>query len=58
MFLVPLTPEEEAEREQWAIEQAEREAAEEARLTARESALQKLADLGLTTEEIQAAFNL
>lgn len=54
VWLVPLTPEEEAEREQWAIEQAEREAAEAARVEARESARAKLAKLGLTDDEIAA----
>lgn len=58
VYLIPLTAEEEAEREQWVIEQAEREAqaqAEaEAKTVARENALAKLADLGLTLEEIEA----
>ena len=58
VYLVPLTPEEQAEREQWVIEQAEREAAETARVEARESAMAKLAKLGLTVDEINAAFNL
>lgn len=52
VYLVPLTPEEEAEREQWAIEQAEREQAEADRAALRESALAKLAKLGLTEEEL------
>lgn len=58
VWLVPLTDDEQAEREQWVIEQAEREAqaqAEaEAKTVARENALAKLADLGLTLEEIAA----
>lgn len=54
VYLVPLTPEEEAEREQWAVEQAEREAAEEAKLAAKEAAKAKLAKLGLTDEEVAA----
>lgn len=54
VWLVPLTPEEEAEREQWAIEQAEREQAEADKATARETAIAKLAKLGLTEMEIQS----
>lgn len=52
VYLIPLTPEEEAERERFAEEQLEREAAEEAKVAARESALAKLAKLGLTEEEV------
>jgi hypothetical protein len=55
---VPLTGEELAQREvdaaAFAIEQAEREAAEAAALAAKESAQAKLATLGLTAEEIAA----
>ena len=58
VYLVPLTEEELAEREQWAIEAAEREAAEEANLDARKSALAKLANLGLTEEEAKAVIGL
>lgn len=54
VYLVPLTDEEIAEREQWAVEQAEREAAEEARIAAKETAKAKLAKLGLTDEEVAA----
>lgn len=54
VYLVPLTPEEEAEREQWAVEQAEREAAEEAKIAAKETAKAKLAALGLTDDEVAA----
>lgn len=54
VYLVPLTPEEEAEREQWAADQVAREAAEAERAAARESAHAKLADLGLTDDEIAA----
>lgn len=58
VYLVPLTEEELAEREQWAIEAAEREAAEEAKVaakeTAKETAKAKLAALGLTEEEVLA----
>lgn len=57
VWLVPLTPEEEAERAQWAIEQAERERAEIEAAQARESALSKLAALGLTDAEISALIN-
>lgn len=52
VYLVPLTSEEEAEREQWALEQAAREQAEADKQKARESALAKLAKLGLTEEEL------
>ena len=58
VYLVPLTPEEEAEREQLATEQAAREQAEADKIAARESAMAKLAKLGLTIDEINAAFNL
>lgn len=54
VYLVPLTPEEEAEREQWAIEKAAREQAEAEKSAARASALEKLAALGLTEAEITA----
>ena len=55
---IPLTEEEIAEREAMAV-QAEadrlaREAEEAAKAAARESAKSKLAELGLTEEEIQA----
>lgn len=58
VWLVPLTPEEEAEREQWATEQAMRDREEADKAAARESAIAKLAKLGLTVDEINAAFNL
>jgi hypothetical protein len=55
---VPLTGEELAQREvdaaAYAIEQAEREAAETASQAAKESAQSKLTALGLTAEEIAA----
>lgn len=54
VYLVPLTEEELAEREQWAIEAAEREAAELAKVAAKEAAIAKLAKLGLTEAEVQA----
>jgi hypothetical protein len=56
--IVELTDEEIAEREAMAaqaeIEQAEREAEEAAKATAKASAQEKLAALGLTAEEIAA----
>lgn len=54
VYLVELTPEEVAERELWAKEQADREQAEADKVAARESALAKLAALGLTPEELAA----
>lgn len=54
VYLVPLTEEEIAEREQWAIEAEERAAAEEAKVAAKETAKAKLAALGLTDEEVTA----
>jgi hypothetical protein len=55
---VELTDEEVAQREAdaaaFAIEQAEREAAEQARLAAKGAAEQKLLSLGLTAEEVAA----
>jgi hypothetical protein len=55
---VPLTGEEIAQREAdaaaYAIEQAEREAAEAAALATKESAQSKLTALGLTADEIAA----
>ena len=55
---VPLTGEELAQREvdaaAYAIEQAEREAAEAAALATKESAQSKLFALGLTADEITA----
>ena len=55
---VPLTGEELAQREvdaaAYAIEQAEREAAEAAALATKESAQSKLSALGLTADEITA----
>ena len=58
VFLVPLTDAEIAEREQWIIDQTAREQAEADKAAARESAMAKLAELGLTVDEINAAFNL
>jgi hypothetical protein len=50
----PLTPEELAEREVMAAEYAAREAEAQAKVEARQSALAKLAAIGLTQEEIEA----
>lgn len=50
----PLAADEIAEREEMALEQAQREAEEQAKADARESALAKLAALGLTQDEINA----
>ncbi len=50
----PLTIEELAQREADAIEAAGQQAAREAKAAARASALAKLAELGLTEEEIAA----
>ena len=58
VYLVPLTADEKAEREQWSIDQAAREQADADKIAARESAMAKLAKLGLTVDEINAAFNL
>ena len=54
VYLIPLTPEEETEREQWAEEQAAREAAEAQKVADREAALSKLKKLGLTDDEVAA----
>jgi hypothetical protein len=62
VYLVPLTPEEEAEREAMAAQaEADRIAAEEAEVAkaaAKESAVAKLAALGLTEEEAAAIVGL
>jgi hypothetical protein len=42
------------ERERWAKEQEERELAQQVKIDSKQSALEKLATLGLTEEEIQA----
>lgn len=54
VYLVPLTSEEEAEREQWAIEEAMRQESKQTKEAAKESARDKLAALGLTENEIAA----
>jgi hypothetical protein len=56
--VVPLTEEEQALHEQWAQEFAEREAAEQAAVDAKQSAIAKLANLGLTEEEAKAVIGL
>jgi DNA-binding NarL/FixJ family response regulator len=50
----PFTTEEVAERVEMQAEAEARQAEQEAKAAARESALAKLADLGLTAEEIAA----
>ena len=50
----PLTAEEVAEREAMQAEHEARQAEAEAKATARASALQKLKELGLSQEEIEA----
>lgn len=52
VYLIPLTAEDEAERKQWAADEAAREQAEQDKVEARKSALAKLAKLGLTEEEL------
>ena len=55
VYLVPLTEEELAEREQWALEAETKLAEEEAKALAKESAIAKLAESsGLTQEELSA----
>jgi hypothetical protein len=50
----PFTAEEIADREEMALEAEAKEAEAEAKATARESALAKLAALGLTADEVAA----
>lgn len=50
----PLTADEIAERELWQTEAEARQAEAEAKVAARESALAKLAALGLTADEVAA----
>lgn len=54
VYLVPLTAEEESERKQLAKELKEFEKKIKAKEAARKSALEKLAALGLSKEEISA----
>lgn len=56
--IVPLTEEEQVLHAQWAQEFAEREAAEQAAAAAKQSAIAKLAKLGLTEEEAKAVIGL
>lgn len=58
VYLVPFTEEELKAREQWAVHEAQREAAEQAKIDAKQSALAKLALLGLTEEEARAVIGL
>ena len=58
VYLVTLTPEEEAERKQWAKEAKAQAKAEEAKAAAKASAVEKLAALGLTELEVQALLGL
>lgn len=58
VYLLPLTPEEEANRALWASIEAEQQSAEQAKLAAKESALAKLALLGLTEEEARAVIGI
>lgn len=54
VYLVPLTLEEEAEREQMVLDQLEYDALETSRTEAKISALSKLEKLGITQEELSA----
>jgi hypothetical protein len=54
VYLIPLTPEEEAERKQLAKEKKAEEKTVKAKESARKSALEKLVKLGLSEEEILA----
>lgn len=58
VYLVPLTEEELNAREQWAIQEAQRESEEQAKIDAKQSALTKLALLGLTEEEAKAVIGM
>ena len=58
VYLVPLTEEELAEREQWAEEALQQEINEQAKLDAKASALLKLSALGLTEEEARAIIGI
>lgn len=58
VYLLPLTPEEEANRQQWNAIEADEIAAQQARVAAKESALAKLAKLGLTEEEARAVIGI
>lgn len=58
IYLVPLTPEEEAERTRWAKEAEQREKDEAAKVDAKASAISKLSALGLTEEEAKAVIGI
>ena len=58
VYLLPLTPEEEDNRQQWNAIEAGEIAAQRDRVAAKESALAKLAKLGLTEEEARAVIGL
>lgn len=58
IYLVPLTPEEEAERTRWAEEAVQREKDEAAKVDAKASAISKLSALGLTEEEAKAVIGI
>lgn len=54
IYLAPFIPEEQAEREKWAEEDLRQEEIALAKQAAKESAIAKLAKLGLTAEEAAA----
>lgn len=58
VYRAQVTPEQEAEQKRWAEEAAAREAKEAAAIEHRTNAIAKLAELGLTVDEIEAAFGL
>ena len=58
IYLIPLTEEELVERNTLVADAIEREAAEQAKIDAKQSALSKLALLGLTEEEAKAVIGL
>lgn len=58
IYLVPLTPAEEAEKDSMARVDAEQKSLADAKLAAKESALAKLALLGLTEEEARAVIGI
>lgn len=58
VYLIPLTPEEEAERKQWATEAEQREKDEIAKVDAKASAISKLSALGLTEEEVTSLLRM
>ena len=58
IYLVPLTKEEIEERKQLEIQNQQRKQEEQGREEARTSALNKLAKLGLTEEEVKAIIGI